>query len=543
MNDVLKVRTFFVFFAFTIFYLVIIINLYLIQVFHNDYYAQLAYNQHNITVTISPDRALILDRNKNPISLNKESLSAFILPHKIENIKELKVFLKKHFPNALSRFEHANNKFFMYIKRKLNKEEIDIITKSNLIDIKILKEPSRFYPFSFLGTILGITDIDNNGLFGIEKEFNKQLSGSPTTFILDKDARSGHFYFKRKISISGKDSNSITLTIDKDLQFLAYQELKEAIKKFQALEGGVIILNPQNGQIISMASLPDFDPNNTKKIDLELTKNKVITNAYEFGSVMKVFVAIAALEEGLVTQDELIDCENTKEVKIDGMKFTTWAPHGVLPFTEVIEKSNNVGMVKIAKKVGEKLYDHYLKFGFTSKINIQLGGEQKGFINTPKKWSKRSIISLAFGYEISATLLQLAKAFAIIANDGFDVMPTLILTNDANKQKKQLYSQATINMIKKILQNTVAKGTAKNAQINGYTVMGKTGTANIAIDGKYSKTKNMYTFVGIIEKNNYRRVIAVYIKESPQKDLFASTVAAPLFEKIAEKMLIHDKII
>lgn len=545
MNNVCRTRTFTVFAVFILAYTALALNLYWIQIVNGQYYAQLAYNQHNITVTTMPPRADILDIKNSPLTLNKESFSAFVLPHKIEDPQKLKSFLKKYFPNSLARLKDSKNKFFMYIKRKLTKHEIELIEKNEIKDIKILKEPSRYYPFASIGTIIGITDIDNNGLFGIEKEFNTQLAGTPTTFTLEKDARSGHFYFQKNIAISGNNSNSIKLTIDKDLQFLAYEELRETVNNFGAKEGAVVIMDPSNGNILAMVSFPEFDPNDTAAINLELTKNRAFTNSYELGSVMKIFVAIAALEEGVVKTDELIDCENKKETKIDGMSFTTVHEAGVIPFSEVLEKSNNIGMVKVAKRLGPKLYDHYLKFGFGKKTNIPLSGEPKGFVSHPKNWSKRSIISLSFGYEITATLLQLAKAFCIIANDGYDVQPKLIVNNQEQKQLNRLYSQKTIDEVKQILHNTVTKGTAKKADIKNYKVMGKTGTANLAINGKYSKEKNLYTFAGIIEKDNYKRVIAVLIKEiQPQaQKTYAAMVAAPLFEHVAEKLLIHDKVI
>lgn len=538
-----KIRTFLVFIFFIFLYFVVIFNLYLIQIANAAYYSGLGQKQYNITITTNPPRATIFDINKNPVALNKESLSAFILPNKIEDHKKLNTFLKKYFPNALERLNNHNNKFFMFVKRKLTPAQLDLIQKSNLNDIKILKEPSRFYPMESMGTIIGITDIDNKGLFGIEQIFNDQLAGSPTTMVLDRDARSGHFYFEKETTVAGKNSRSITLTIDKELQFLAQEELKEIMEKLEAKEGAVIIMNPDNGHIISMVSIPAFNPNNTEKLDLELTKNKVISDAYEFGSVMKVFVALAALEENLVKYDELIDCENTKEIKIDGMSFTTWAAHGILPFSAVVEKSNNIGMVKVAKRLGPKLYDHYKKIGFGEKTNIPLPNEQKGFISHPSTWSKRSIISLSFGYEITSTLLQLATAFSVIANNGFEVKPKLIFDNNNSKSLKQIYSQKSINELKQIMQNTVTQGTAKRAEIKGYTIMGKTGTANLVIDGSYSKIKNIYTFAGIIEKNGYKRVIATYIKEISPQGLYASSVIVPVFEQIAEKLLIHDKIV
>lgn len=543
MNKSSKVRSFLVFCIFLIFYLILLFNLYLIQIDKADHYAQLANKQHFITTKINPPRAIIVDRNDKPIALNKESLSAFILPHKINENEKLLTFLSKNFPQALSRLQNNKNKYFMYIKRKLTANDVKLIDESNLPDIKILKEPSRFYPVESLAPVIGVTDIDNNGLLGIELQFNKELSGSAKIVTLEKDARSGHFYFKKETLQEGTISKPIKLTIDSDLQFLISEELKDALSKLESKEAGVIVMNPTNGDILAMATAPSFDPNNTTNLDMQMTKNRVITDAYELGSVMKVFVALAALEEGVVSTDELIDCEDKTVVKIDGMTFSTYKAHGIIPFCEVVEKSNNVGMVKVAKKLNHKLYDHYLRMQFSIKTDIPLPGEQKGFISPVKNWSKRSIISLAFGYEISATLIQLARAFCTVANDGYSVQPKIILDQAVKKSESPLYSMQSINSIKEIMRNTVNKGTAVKAAIKGYDIMGKTGTANLAINGEYSKTKNIYTFAAIIEKGEYKRVVAIYLKETTKKLALASNTAAPLFEQIAEKILIHDKLI
>lgn len=543
MNNSFKLRSFIIFSLFCVCYFILLLNLYIIQIIKANYYSNLANKQHFITTKINPPRALILDRNNKPIALNKESLSAFILPHKLEEPVKLSSFLQENFPNSLIRLKTNKNKYFMYLKRKISNSDLEIIEKSKLRDIKILKEPSRFYPVEALSTIIGITDIDNNGLFGIELQFNKTLAGSHKVVTLEKDARSGHFYFKKETLKQGTDSQAIKLTIDSELQFLIQEELNDAITKLGSKDGGVIVINPTTGDILAMVNAPTFDPNNTTINDMELTKNKVITDAYELGSVMKVFVAIAAFEEGVTTPDELIDCENKKVVTIDKMTFSTWKAHGILPFAQVLEKSNNVGMVKIAQRVGTKLYDHYLKMLFTKKTDIPLPGEQKGFINHPKNWSKRSIVSLSFGYEISSTLIQLARAFCIISNNGYIVQPKIIFNQKIEKSEKPIYSEQSINWIKDIMRNTVKKGTALRASIKGYDIMGKTGTANIAINGEYSKSKNIYTFAGIIEKGQYKRVVATFIREANVPNALASNTAVPLFEQIAEKILIHDKLI
>jgi cell division protein FtsI (penicillin-binding protein 3) len=340
---------------------------------------------------------------------------------------------------------------------------------------------------------------------------------------------------------------------------LVQQAVQQTVEKFNAKEAAVIIMNPKNGEIITMISYPYFDPNNSHTTSCDNFKNKVITDAHELGSVIKVCAALAALEEGVVTPDELIDCKNSLTTHIDGRVINTVQAHGIIPFTDVIALSNNIGIAIVAKRVGTKLYDHYKKLGFGSKTGIKFPGENTGIVNPPENWSKQSIISLSYGYEVSITLLQLACAFCTIAT-GHKVTPTLICSHpsplalpalrslgEVGSNAEYLYSAKTLNTIKEILERTTLHGTARRAAIKGYRVMSKTGTANMLIDGKYDPDHNIYTCAGIvekeIEKDNYQRVIITFVKDAQQKNIYASTVAVPLFESVAERMLIHDKII
>lgn len=528
--------------GFLTFYSIIVINLYRIQILKKSKFLNLAEKQYKIKVTKEPLRGKILDRNNKLIVANKENFSAFIMPHKVNNPEQLFTFLKKYYPESYKKFDTYKNKFFMYIKRRLTEKEISRIEKEKIEDIQFIKEPSRFYPHKSLSLITGITDIDNNGLFGMEAIFNKKLAGEPATYILEKDARSNTFYFKKEIEKAGKQAENLKLTIDKDLQFLSYQEVKNQVKKFKAQEGAALILDPTNGHILSMVNYPTFNPIKLSELDQEKTKNKCVTESYELGSVMKVFVAIGALEENLVTPEEEIDCENSKEAKINGMKFSTVHVDGIIPFSRVMETSNNIGIAKVATRLGPKIVEYYKKMGFGKKTQLSLPGEQEGFINPSTQWSKRSIISLSLGYEITATLLQLARAFGIISNNGKDITPKIIFESNS-KKPKHVISKKTVNQIKEILKNTVSQGTAKRALIKGYDIMGKTGTANMVVDGKYSYDHNVYTFAGIIEKEGYKRVVVTFLKDSELKRVYASQVTAPLFNRITEKMLIHEKVI
>jgi cell division protein FtsI (penicillin-binding protein 3) len=261
---------------------------------------------------------------------------------------------------------------------------------------------------------------------------------------------------------------------------------------------------------------------------------------------MKVFAALAALEEGVITPDEIIDCKNAKTAYVEGRKVNTVHENGAIPFWQVIAESNNIGTAAVTLRLGTKLYDHYKRLGFTETTGIGFPGEQPGFVNHPDNWSKQSILSLSYGYEVAITPLQLAQAFSIIAHNGFMIHPRLILEPEPIQKKSEetrLYSEQSISAIKDILEKTTLKGTCRRARIKGYRVMCKTGTANIITNGTYNTNINRFTCSGIIEKDGYQRVIVAYIKAPCKKGLYAATVATPLFEHVAEKILINDKIL
>lgn len=430
----------------------------------------------------------------------------------------------------------------MYIARRLTPEQKKLIEEAQLPDIQFLQEPSRFYPVPSAGAIVGITDIDNNGLFGIEKNCDAQLKGKPHTIRIEKDARSGQ-YIRTETLDAGVTGKPVQLTIDATLQFLAYEAVANTVAKFGAKQGAALILDPITGEILAMVNVPSFDPNHLVELDLAHTKVTAITDTFELGSVFKVFSALAALAEDVVTPDELIDCKNTKTTYIEGRKINTILPHGVIPFTDVIAFSNNIGIAIVAKRVGDKIYTHYKNLGFGIPTGIELVGEAAGFINPPRNWSKQSIISLSYGYEVTATLVQLACAFALIARDGVPVNPHIIYPVTQLQPTKPVYDTETIAIIKEMLRRTSQYGTAKKAQVHGCTVMSKTGTANMLINGEYVDTKNRYTCAGIVQKGDYQRIIVTFVQEAARGDLFAATVTAPLFEEIAERMLIHEKMI
>jgi len=541
-----RIRILLLFSFFIVMYIIGIINLFIIQIKNSYFFSEIGKKQYITSIKKTPPRAQIFDRNNRPLAINKEVFSLFIIPKNLKEKSKVRKILKNYFPGAYRKLQNRLNSNFMYVKRHLSKDELELVKGLEMEDLNLLKEVSRFYLLKSLGHTIGITDTDNRGIAGIELIRNKELRGIATEYTIEKEARSNYCYFKKETSVKGVDGKSVQLTIDSDLQFISYDALKKHVNKLGAKEGAVLIMNPTNGDILSMAVYPDFDPNKRTPSDLSLTKNKIITEVYEFGSVMKVVLALAAIDEGVVRPDEIINCENRKEITLNRIKFSTWKAHGNLSFTDVIRCSNNIGTSKVALRLQKKLYHHFIKCGFTKFTGLPFPGEQKGYITPLAKWSLASPLSLSFGYEISGTILQLAQAFSIIANNGFIVTPRLIIDNKNSIIKKKLvYKTETIEKIRKILLLDHDGTSARLGKIDGYNVMGKTGTAKILSNGRYDNNKSIYTFAAIIEKDDYKRSIITFIKEPKKRnrELWASTVAVPLFKTIAESMLIHDKVI
>jgi len=540
-----KIRVFIVLSVFFVFFSIILVRLFLIQINQKDFFRTLAQHQHEISITINPPRANIVDRMGKVIAFNRDIPSAFILPHQLKHGQKTEKFLKRHFPEVYERMQVYPEKYFLWIERKLSPQRYAQLKAFGMEDIQFINEPQRFYPYRSLAHLLGFTNIDNEGISGVELEFTKKMSGHAATLRLEKDARSGLSYFEKGVEVEGVDGEAVKLTIDSTLQALVYEELQRTIHDFNAKGGSALVLNPDNGEIIAMANYPGFDPNQTKIQALDITKNMIVTECFELGSVLKIFCALAGFEEGVVRYDEMIDCEG-HITYIDGFKVENFTyallnalkeNNNILPFYDVIRLSSNVGVAKIAKRLGPKLYRHLRRVGFGFKTGIQFPGERAGFVNHPDNWSRSSIIVLSFGYEIMASLLQLGRAFSIIANGGHSVQPKIIMDATAKPIDigRKLYKDTTIAQMKDLLELI-----GKKYAINGYRTMGKTGTARCLKNGHYSKTDHNYTFAGIVERDNYRRVIVTFIKEPEKANLWASEVAAPLFQSIAEKMVIHD---
>jgi cell division protein FtsI (penicillin-binding protein 3) len=361
---------------------------------------------------------------------------------------------------------------------------------------------------------------------------------------VSRDARHQAF---ESAEVDPKSGQSIALTIDQNIQYQVERSIQSALETTHAKSAMAVALDPHTGEILALANAPTFDPNAAKDASAEVRANKALQYTYEPGSTFKVVAYSGAIEEKLVKPTDMIDCQ-MGSINIYGRTIHDSHPHGVLTITEALAQSSNVAAIKLGMKLGDaRLYDYVKRFGFGSRTRIELPGESPGILRPVNRWDKTSIGSIPMGQEIGVTPVQVAAAFATIANDGVRIAPHIIrevrdasgnvVARDAPEQRR-VVSAETARTIRSMLEMVTLDGTAKAARLDGYTAAGKTGTAQ-KIDPKtraYSKTKYVASFVGFAPVDNPAIVIIVVLDE-PGTAIYGGTVAAPVFKEIAEQVL------
>jgi cell division protein FtsI (penicillin-binding protein 3) len=437
------------------------------------------------------------------------------------------------------------------LARKLNPDKSAAIKKLNIKGLGFLKETKRIYPNSYLAShVIGFSGMDNVGLEGVERDYNRYLKGIGGWAIFLRDAR------QKKLDIWEKmvlpvDGNDLVLTIDEVIQYIAERELDKAFKDFHAKGATIIVMDPHTGRILALANRPTYDLNEHSETSKDSMRNRAICDLLEPGSVFKIVTASAALEEKKASEEDVFFCENGS-YKAGGRILHDHRPHGLLTFRQVIEESSNIGTVKIAQLLGaDKLY-HYIKaFGFGSKLGIDISGEISGMLSPPRTWSKTSITSIPIGQGVAVTALQLASAISVIANGGQLMKPYIVDSiRDSQghliKENKPALIHKAISVdtamrIKKILTGVVEEGTGKLAKVSGFSAAGKTGTAQkLEPNGTYSHTKYVASFIGFSPAEDPILTIVVVIDE-PHPYYFGGVVAAPVFQKVASDAIRYIK--
>ncbi|MFA7706013.1 MAG: penicillin-binding transpeptidase domain-containing protein [Candidatus Omnitrophota bacterium] len=518
-----------------------------IQIFRSSYLTSIAKKQHNQFVELEPRRGTIYDCNLKAQAFNLSMDSLYAEANTIKD-RDKENIIDKLLPilgvdRAYLRDRLYRKKSFIWLARKLPPEKSEAIKALKLKGLGFMKETKRIYPNSYLAShIIGFSGMDNVGLEGIERDFNKYLKGTAGWAIFLRDARQKKLdiWEKMVLPVDGQD---LVLTIDEVIQYIAERELDKAFKTFHAKGASIIVMDPHTGRILAMASRPSYDLNDYSSANKDSMRNRSICDLFEPGSVFKIVTASAALEEKKITEEDKIFCENGS-YKVGGHILHDHRSHGVLTFREVIEESSNIGTVKVAQLLGADTVYKYLKdFGFGSKLGIDLSGEISGMIKPPRAWSKTSISAIPIGQEVGVTALQLASAISVIANGGQLMKPYVIdSVRDEQgriiKQNKPVLIRKVISVdtamrIKKILTGAVEEGTGKLAKVSGFSAAGKTGTAQkLEPNGAYSHSKFVASFIGFAPAEDPLLAIVVTVDE-PHPYYFGGVVAAPVFQKVA----------
>ena len=505
------------------------------------------------TLKVEPRRGTIYDRNGKEMAISVWKDSLYANAKEIEDPDKLAKKLSRilHVSRGLLKKKLESGKSFVWLKRHISTRERENVSALNEKGLHFKKEYLRVYPYAALaGQVLGFTGVDGHGLEGVELFYDSYLRGEADSVSVLWDALRKPIA-KSVLSENNPVGSSLWLTIDSQIQFYAQKELKRAVQQFDADSGEVIVMDPNNGEILAMANYPPFDPNRYRYVSPERWRNRAITDSFEPGSTFKVVLFASALEANLFKTRDIVYCENgvfrvSKHVVHDVH------PRGWLTVADIMKFSSNIGAVKIGEKVGKKRFYAWIKkFGFGERTGIDLPGEAEGMVRNPREWTRVDMAAACFGQGISVTPLQMTVAMACIANGGKKVVPHVmkkivspaggILKTFSDQSPKPIMKPSTSRCLKVLLRRVVEDGgTGVRAAVSGYTVAGKTGTSQ-SYDTKtcsYDKKKGTASFVGFAPCDEPKFVIGVFI-HNPKKACYGGVVSGPVFREVCERALLY----
>jgi cell division protein FtsI (penicillin-binding protein 3) len=531
-------------------FFVLFVKLIYIQIFlHNKISHSVGRMVNRQTVEV-PKRGDILDTKGNILATSVKKYNIFLDPKIIEDFSNIKdVLLKNGIQVKEKNLSDFGNRAYVPVAYDVDSSVANNIKMMKLKGVGFESKYVRKYPEGkMLSNILGITGHDGNGLEGIEKTWNNCLLGNSVIASTYRDGR-GYIIQNKVIDQSKICGQNVILSIDRNIQYIAEQELRKSFEKYQAKMATCIVQNPKTGSILAMVSLPDFDYLEKIK-DLKVLRNTAISDIYEPGSTFKIVTVASALEENKAKLSDTFYLENGKLKIADHTIRDDHKIDGKVSLSRAMEMSSNIAMVKIAKKLGNSdFYEYIRKFGFYSLTGIDLPGEAKGLLLDVKHWNALTLPTISFGQGIGVTALQMINAFTAIANDGVLLKPSIVQRigkyNENDTQEsfhtmeiRRVVSKETAYMMKQILKNSVDFGTGKSAKVSGYTVGGKTGTSQKIDPLTKTYSKKFYTasFCGMLPAMEPEFVVLVIIDEPKGQSYYGSSVASPVFSSIAQSI-------
>jgi cell division protein FtsI (penicillin-binding protein 3) len=525
-----------------------------LQVIRHSELVALSTRQQMRTVDSAARRGDILDRKGRVLATSVDADTIFAVPSAIEDPAGVVGSLCGALGDCTAKDRETwidrlgKTRPFAYVRRQVSPDQARRVAALNLYGIGFIKEDRRFYPNRTLAAhLLGYVGVDNKGLSGLESTYDAQIRGKAGTVLVQTDARRRAFARFERPPTTG---STVELTIDEYLQHIAERELEAGVAANRAKGGSAIIMNPHTGEVLAMANEPSFNPNAYREFDDVVRRNRAVQDLYEPGSTFKVVTVSAALEEKVMTPDTIIDT-NPGRIEVAGTVIKENLNHnyGVIPLSQVIVESSNVGAVKIGFKVGtERLSRYVALFGFGHPVSPDFPGENPGIVWSPQKWTDRALASVSMGYQVAVTPLQIVSAVSAVANGGEMVEPRVIRAVYLNNRRyevrpkvvRRTISVETAATLTGIMEGVVSgeHGTAHAAQISGFTIAGKTGTARKLVDHQYSRSEYNASFVGFVPSRDPAVAIVVVI-DSPHgpNQYFGGTVSAPIFQRIAEATL------
>ena len=527
-------------------------RLFQIMVIDSEQYKQQGITQAQKNEKLLAVRGNIYDRNNVPLTQNIIHYSLGAQTFKIKDRAEFAAKIANSTGRDIEYYlkKIDTKKSFVVIEHKLRQNKVMPLLEQIIPGLVVERKARRYYPQENIASqTVGFTDVDDKGLTGIEKEFNSYLAGKAGWVVKQVDGK-GRSQIKTSFPIKPPiDGSNIQLTIDLEYQSILHEELNRRINETNAKGAIGIIINPQNGSILAMSSMPDFNPNQHGLSPIENQKNRVLTDQFEPGSTYKVVTATAAVATNAVSLYEEFNCKEGK-INVAGKIISDHEIFGLLTFPQIIAHSSNVGMIKIAQKLGqEPLYTFSRDFGFGSPTGIQFPGESKGKLRQTKNWSEMSLAEVSIGYEVGVTALQLASAYAAIANGGYLIKPSLnkqilsakgeVIYSEKPEIIRKIANPEIMETVKDMLVDVVQYGTGEKAKIKGWSIAGKTGTAYKFIDGAYSN-KYISNFAGFFPAEK-PQVVGVIILDEPKYGYhWGGYGAAPVFRRIAQRIINVD---
>ena len=546
----IKLRVIIIGAIFTFFFIIIGVKAMYLQVFRCAWLSQKAADQYEVSFKSSGKRGTIFDRNLREMAVSIDVTSIAAHPTQIENPKSAAKLLSKalKIDRKMLAKKLNSKKKFVWVKRKVTPKEAEAVKKLNMDGLDFIPEHKRFYPNKTLAAqLIGFTDIDDHGLEGIEFNYDDDLSGEVFQYTVLRDAFGRGFEAENMNGISSSGKN-IVLTVDSTIQFIAEKVLAETVENFSAESGMAVVMVPKTGAILALTHVPLFNPNALERFQRKFWRNRIITDPFEPGSTMKIFSAAAAIESGSSSPSSIFFCENGA-YKMGRHIIHDTHEHGWLSLQQIIKYSSNIGAIKFSAITGPEYLSRTLQnFGFGSKTGIDCPGETAGSLPPFRRWTKVDTGTISFGQGVSVSALQLIAATSAVANKGILMKPYVVQAiTDHNgrliksfgpSRIRKVISEKTAETLSRIMQTVITEGgTGVNAALEGYSVCGKTGTAQkIDENGGYSYEKYVASFVGFAPVENPKIAVLVVVDE-PQKQHYGSIVAAPAFKAIAQKTL------